>query len=1085
MSDEAALSGRSIDSNDSVVALGDDVGNGTPKSSAADNADSGKGSTSSGVLGAAGAIFSAGHSPRKLDDDDPYSAGNRADSQGSHNEPFEPSDSVPALAAAFPDAAVAAAAAAAAIKKAKRSPVPNEQQQQQQVNASPRGVRQPGGDIVATTATSVAHHVKHSAQQKHVPKIVAQEKEQRQRAAEEMLWMAPTDNEAHILHANQQQQQQQHIGEGAQTTPGSLVQRSGSGAGAAAAIFPSSSASPLVPSGHSDTNTDTLIDPKRRSRILEVGSSSSVVALDDLGPFLTSADISPSGRLESATLSSSGRLDARCASPKSSVLQLHQLQPALGEHRAHSVEYFVKTEHGASKASIRFDSQQECMQLSDAIGHGRTGSQGMGPAAAAASAGSGASGAAGDCTSSGAHGRTGSLSMLHRVPTPQSNINNNSNADSISYASHNSGLHHLPRHHHHPPHDTTGKPSAHAVDGHDAYNFTPEQLAAIAAFDDGKRFDPTAPRRTTSGSIAAFAAGATGGTVTADNSPSPTAAAAAAAAGSTSDQQHSPAARHVSGHSSGRSLTFYARNKKPQPLLDIGLHNPLGQSQAAAAAALPTPVKGSRPLQTDNSLVDSSSFASAASAATAPLASIDPAAANVLYAGFGPRDRIEVPAPPHDSAWKQNTLRSIRVELDTKWTLVALIVVIATCVPLGVALMTAASAAQRVDIYYDEAIKYRHPAPLNSTAAAGGDGDYLWNMDIAGVRHRQGKRTFVRFNLSETMTAPILFSYGMTNFYHNHLNVHQSKSLVQLAGLQLASSLDTANCEPALIPGALASTTEEQQRALDTPVYKRGTGAYYAHYRNYMYHPCGVLPWAKFNDTFVLWRVGEHSPVAIPDDGAVTLPVDSGTSDAAVKARLTRLNNSASLYVSLICNGTDFSPDGTRRLVAASGADNPCEKTPISIRSDRSRFAAPDLSNNNGVLWMNKAHRQASPAHFVDTNDTYITEGFYAGEPGHELPNLYDLDFQVWMRVAPLPTFRKLYRVINVDLVPGQYQLEVDEYFDSTSYNGRKFISLETRPNKLGGMNYAFATVYLATGGLALLIACLTALHAVLTGDCS
>jgi len=41
------------------------------------------------------------------------------------------------------------------------------------------------------------------------------------------------------------------------------------------------------------------------------------------------------------------------------------------------------------------------------------------------------------------------------------------------------------------------------------------------------------------------------------------------------------------------------------------------------------------------------------------------------------------------------------------------------------------------------------------------------------------------------------------------------------------------------------------------------------------------------------------------------------------------------------------------------------------------------------------------------------------------ISNFQDEDFVVWMRVAGLPTFKKLHRIINVDLEPGTYTVEI------------------------------------------------------------
>lgn len=42
------------------------------------------------------------------------------------------------------------------------------------------------------------------------------------------------------------------------------------------------------------------------------------------------------------------------------------------------------------------------------------------------------------------------------------------------------------------------------------------------------------------------------------------------------------------------------------------------------------------------------------------------------------------------------------------------------------------------------------------------------------------------------------------------------------------------------------------------------------------------------------------------------------------------------------------------------------------------------------------------------------------------ISNFEDEDFIVWMRTAGLPTFKKLYRIIDTDLQPGSYRVEIE-----------------------------------------------------------
>lgn len=61
--------------------------------------------------------------------------------------------------------------------------------------------------------------------------------------------------------------------------------------------------------------------------------------------------------------------------------------------------------------------------------------------------------------------------------------------------------------------------------------------------------------------------------------------------------------------------------------------------------------------------------------------------------------------------------------------------------------------------------------------------------------------------------------------------------------------------------------------------------------------------------------------------------------------------------------------------------------------------------------------------------------------------------FIVWMRIATLPTFRKLYGWINQPIAPGQIlEFQISNNFEVTSFAGTKSLVLSTN-NIFGGTN--------------------------------
>jgi len=75
---------------------------------------------------------------------------------------------------------------------------------------------------------------------------------------------------------------------------------------------------------------------------------------------------------------------------------------------------------------------------------------------------------------------------------------------------------------------------------------------------------------------------------------------------------------------------------------------------------------------------------------------------------------------------------------------------------------------------------------------------------------------------------------------------------------------------------------------------------------------------------------------------------------------------------------------------------------------------------------------------------------------GMRLPDVNDEDFIVWMRTAGLPTFKKLYRIIDQDLQQGdKIVFFVHNVYPVSGFSGEKAIILSTT-SWLGGKNDFF-----------------------------
>lgn len=335
------------------------------------------------------------------------------------------------------------------------------------------------------------------------------------------------------------------------------------------------------------------------------------------------------------------------------------------------------------------------------------------------------------------------------------------------------------------------------------------------------------------------------------------------------------------------------------------------------------------------------------------------------------------------------------------------------------------------------------------------------------------------------MEAPVYLYYQLTNFYQNHRRYAKSYLVDQMLGTVYQSGSSALDeCEPLTNNGSLilnpcgliantlfndkitlaTSSGTDGHPKLDTTGIAWPSDKQHKFAQPVQYCKKGSSSSTTCSDP----KVSGHDVVGTPPRPPASLsPLLCSRRHAHVRTLLPACPDQPPPLSCALQTGTDYefakvsaTDSDVSDCLGSTCSDSICSSLGLPDGCKGYHCDDPEYYNCDAGYY----------AYYYPEDDTqqYLYETF--PEVVSPLQGVNNEHFIVWMRTAALPTFRKLYGVIDTDLKKGSsVTIQVEANFDVDGFKGTKSLVLST-VTWFGGKNAFFGVAFLVVGSICLVV---------------